>query len=432
MDLTKQPPRRPSNLGLAGIAGLARMADKARAHQAETLGEYVYGDQSGLDREVLELIGMGAEEFAKAAAAMDDDELAGLVRGKTGKTAAQLEAFNREHLERLPKDERHRQMLVERVAKYAPGRTDIKTVFQSIELDDWGLFRDVDLTARPPRSPYLRTVAGVVAAARMADKARGFKAGRVGEYKYGSNSGIDEKILEFLGIGEAEFAQAAYENPNDVELSEWVRAHTGRTAAETTSFNARLSSLGRYAPAHERFVKRRAEICPERPCLETWLDLMDYDDEKSFGLVDLTRHAPRSAYDVSLGGVTGLARMVDKGRAFLGGTLGEYWYGQDSGADRAVLELLGVTAEEFTGALKEHRTEEAVVAWLGARLHKSPAEIEAFNQKLQSYGPSSEQGWEILRRSVARLDPARKDITTWYGQMQLDDQIAFARLKTGV
>ena len=27
MDLTKQPPRRPSNTGMAGLAGLARMTD---------------------------------------------------------------------------------------------------------------------------------------------------------------------------------------------------------------------------------------------------------------------------------------------------------------------------------------------------------------------------------------------------------------------
>ena len=30
MDLTRQPPRRPSNAQVAGIVGLARMIDKAR------------------------------------------------------------------------------------------------------------------------------------------------------------------------------------------------------------------------------------------------------------------------------------------------------------------------------------------------------------------------------------------------------------------
>ena len=40
MDLTRQPPRRPSNDRVAGIIGLARMIDKARGHNAETIGEF--------------------------------------------------------------------------------------------------------------------------------------------------------------------------------------------------------------------------------------------------------------------------------------------------------------------------------------------------------------------------------------------------------
>jgi len=53
--------------------------------------------------------------------------------------------------------------------------------------------------------------------------------------------------------------------------------------------------------------------------------LLDYDDEQSFGLVDLTRHAPRNPYDDSAGGLAGLARMIDKARAANSGTLGKYW-----------------------------------------------------------------------------------------------------------
>ena len=70
MDLTQQPPRRPSNIGMAGIAGLARTTDKARAHEAELLGEYLYGESSGFDGRVLNLLGIGADDFAEAAASL--------------------------------------------------------------------------------------------------------------------------------------------------------------------------------------------------------------------------------------------------------------------------------------------------------------------------------------------------------------------------
>ena len=46
MDLTRQPPRRPSNLGIGGIVGAARMVGKARAYNDETLGEFLYGENS--------------------------------------------------------------------------------------------------------------------------------------------------------------------------------------------------------------------------------------------------------------------------------------------------------------------------------------------------------------------------------------------------
>ena len=94
---------------------------------------------------------------------------------------------------------------VERVAKYAPGRSDIKTVFASIELDDWGAFRDLDLTAAPPRSPWLRSVFGLVGAARMADKARALSCGQLGAYRYGDDSSQDAAILEFIGVDQEAF-----------------------------------------------------------------------------------------------------------------------------------------------------------------------------------------------------------------------------------
>lgn len=433
MDLSKQPPRRPSNPVMGGIVALARMTDKARAHNDETLGAYLYGETSGLDREVLEFINMKAEEYAEAAAGMDDAALSALALERAGRSAAQIAEFNREHLERLPQDERHRQLLVERVAKYAPGRTDIKTVFQSIELDDWGLFRDTDLTARPPRSPNVRSVAGMMAVARMGDKARASKCGKIGEYKYGEDSGLDEGILEALGISAADFAEAAYQNPNDLELGEWVRAHSKITQAEISTYNALRAIRGINTPElRERFLQRRNAMCPERTDITTFSELLDYDDEKSFGLVDLTRHAPRNPYDTSVGGLVSLGRMIDKARATSKGLQGAYWFGTDSGIDRGLLEFLGVSQEEFVAALAQCPTDEAVVQWLGARLHKAQAEIDAFNEKMRNYGPTTDRGWGFLRGAVAKCDPSRTELTTFFAMMVLDDKISFARLKAGV
>ena len=433
MDLTRQPPRRPSNAGVAGIIGLARMIDKARGHNAETIGEFKYGDDSGLDVEVLEFINMNAAEFAEAVDELDDEVLGVLALERAQKGQAEIDTFNEEHLTREPQDELHERLLVERIAKYAPERTDIKTVFASIELDDWGAFRDLDLTAQPPRSPYLRSVFGVAGAARMADKARAVTCGKLGEYRYGADSSQDAAILDFLGIGEDAFRQAAYENPNDDELSEWIAERCQKSAADKSVFNAWRANVGRYGEMHERLKMRRAEVAPERGDIESFFDLQDLDDELSFGLTDLRRHPPRSAFDQSVGGLACLARMIDKFRAAHCNCLGEYWCGEDSGFDRAVLDFLGLDQAAFAEAIAANGTDEALVAWLGERLSgKSEEDKAQFNQRLLTAGPRNDQQQSFLLNAVSRLDASRTDIESFAALTLLDDKVSFARLKAGV
>jgi len=409
------------------------MADKARGHNEELLGEFVYGQDSGLDCEVLEFIGMSADEFAAAAHELDDAALGKLVLEKCQRSPEEIDAFNTEHLEREPQDDRHRQMLVDRVARYAPGRTDIRTGFQSIELDDWGAFREADLTDGPPRTPYLRSVIGIVGGARMADKARARRSGKLGEYRYGDDSGLDRGILAALGMDEATFLEAAYQNPNDTELGECISSRVEVSQARITAHNAYTTSYGlRTAEAGERFLQRRREVCPERTDIETFLDLIDLDDQQSFGIVDLNRRAPRSPYDTGVGGIVSLARMVDKGRAHLSGTLGTYWFGSDSGVDRQLLEFLGLDQSGFEQLLRANATDQAVGEALGDRLSQPPAAIETFNERLRDYGPTSDAQWAYLRETVAHCDATRTELGTYFAMMALEDEIYFARLRTSV
>ncbi len=436
MDLTRQPPRRPSNVNMAGIVGLARMTDKARAHNSETVEPYLYGSDSNLDTEVLGLIGMSAEDFADAADALSDEELVVRVREsieQIGRTQDEIDAFNSERLEREPHDERHRALLAERLEKYAPGRTDIKTIFASLELDDWGQFREMDLTVQPPRTPYLRSVFGVMGAARMADKARAARAGKLGAYRYGDDSGLDKAILEFLGISAADFMEAAYANPNDTELSEWIGQRVEKTPPEKCTFNALRAQFGRFGEVRAAFLRRREEVGCDRSDVDTYFDLMDVDDELSFGVVDLRRHAPRSIYDASVAGIAGLARAIDKARAYNCRMLGSYWFGDDSGFDRAVLELVGTTAVEFAEAMNACVDDEAVLAWLGARASdKSDEEKAEFNQSLWTASPRGDHQWAAVRKVVGALDPRRQDVCCFAAMTALDDSVFFARMKAGV
>ena len=182
----------------------------------------------------------------------------------------------------------------------------------------------------------------------------------------------------------------------------------------------------------EFFSSTLNEIAPERTDITTWFDLLDIDDEVSYNTVDLTRHAPRSPYVNSVGGITGLARMIDKGRASLAGTQGEYWYGEDSGIDRYILNFLGISETEFQSALKEASSDAEVLNWLEKQCKKSENEITEFNSAIAQLAPQDEAKSAWFRGVIQSLDPSRSDVDTYFAMMQLEDQINFARLKAGV
>ena len=426
MDLTRQPPRRPSNLGVAGIVGAARMTDKARAHNDETLGEYIYGENSGLDQRVLVFLGISADAFAEAADEHDDTALGHWVLETSGKTAAEIAAFNDTALSQLPDTDAHKQRLKDRLARYAPGRTDITTVLQSMELDDWGSFWQVDLTAGPPRSARAKDIAGICGVARMADKARAERAEKIGEYVYGDDSGQDVRILTFLGISAADFQEAAVNNPNNLEIGAWVLENCDKSQDEIEDFNETLVNYGPNEASQARFNARIQEIDPSRTDIATWVALQDLDDQLSFGIIDLNRRAPRSPYDTDVYGMVQLARLVDKGRAFNSNTLGAYFYGEDSGIDRATLTFLGVSPAEFAEKLQTLSTDAEVEAWLKADHPKSDADIEAYNEKMTQMGPTDERYKALMAKMIDRIAPGRTDINTWFALMLLDDEKTFA------
>ena len=426
MDLTRQPPRRPSNLAVAGIVGAARMTDKARAYNNETLDEYVYGENSGLDQRVLVFLGISADAFAEAADEHDDTALGHWVLETSGKTAAEIAEFNDAALSQLPDTDAHKQRLKDRLALYAPGRTDITTVLQSMELDDWGSFWQVDLTAGPPRSARAKDIAGICGVARMADKARAERAGKIGEYIYGDDSGQDVRILTFLGISAADFQEAAVNNPNDLEIGAWVLENCSKSQDEIDAFNETLVNYAPNEASQERFNARIQEIDPSRTDINTWVALQDLDDQLSFGIIDLNRRAPRSPYNTDVYGMVQLARLVDKGRASNANTLGAYFYAEDSGIDRATLAFLGVSPAEFTEALKKLSTDAEIEAWLKADYPKSDADIEAYNERMTQMGPTDERYKAIMANMINKIAPERTDINTWFALMLLDDEKTFA------
>lgn len=135
--------------------------------------------------------------------------------------------------------------------------------------------------------------------------------------------------------------------------------------------------------------------------------------------MDLRTTFPRSM-KTRLAGYVHLARMIDKCRAVLAGTEGEYIY--PCPMDERLLDYAGLKAEEFTAAVKAHPTDDGVAEWVRrtATPH-SAEELEAWNRTLLERGPSSPESAEKFKKYRDAVDPSRTDITAWSDLQDLEE-----------
>ena len=76
--------------------------------------------------------------------------------------------------------------------------------------------------------------------------------------------------------------------------------------------------------------------------------------------MDLSQRAPRSPYHIGVLGMMNTARMVDKARARLSNTLGEYKAGQGSGRDQRTLASLGLSEDTFLEIVKKAQDDQSI------------------------------------------------------------------------
>ena len=89
-------PRDLLNKEVAGICGVARLTDKARAAHAGEIGRYKYGTDSKQDTAILSFLGISAETFQEAAVQIDNDvRLGAWVLDTCGKSDKDISTFNR-------------------------------------------------------------------------------------------------------------------------------------------------------------------------------------------------------------------------------------------------------------------------------------------------------------------------------------------------
>jgi hypothetical protein len=140
---------------------------------------------------------------------------------------------------------------------------------------------------------------------------------------------------------------------------------------------------------------------------------------------DLAKQAPHSPRD-RIAGFVIARRAVDKCRASLAGTPGEYHY--DCPLDNLLFGFKGITGDEFKAAVQTSKDYEDVGVWLQANgTAKTPVEIKAWSDEMEAGSlmkNPEKRAYFIEDCSRLGLNPQMNTTFDW---LEADDRSSFRR-----
>lgn len=139
---------------------------------------------------------------------------------------------------------------------------------------------------------------------------------------------------------------------------------------------------------------------------------------------DLSKQAPTSPR-VRTGGYAILARMADKGRSDIAGTIGGYHF--DCPLDNYLFDFKGVQGSDVRAQLEAGASDEAISTWLDANgTPKTEEEKREWSDGLEAarpYDNPEKKDWFVGVCAEAKVDPAT---STLFDYLEADDIVSFA------
>ncbi len=140
--------------------------------------------------------------------------------------------------------------------------------------------------------------------------------------------------------------------------------------------------------------------------------------------LDLTKQPPRSP-KIIIGGFAIIARTIDKCRATIAGTNGEYHF--DCPLDNSLFGFKGITGIDFKAHVAEGHGDEEIADWVASRgAPKTTAEIAAWTKKVlaDNYADKPEKkSW--LEGENVRLGLDKDG--TLFDYLEADDAASFKK-----
>lgn len=139
--------------------------------------------------------------------------------------------------------------------------------------------------------------------------------------------------------------------------------------------------------------------------------------------LDLTKEFPRSPRDISIAGYVVAARCLDKCRAVLNDTAGEYHSGCP--LDEIWLDFAGIKYKAFRKFVSTGTDDAAVSEWVASKAkQKKRSEVIAWNNKMRDKQISkmTPRLQEFLEDYIPANLPKEKQVYVWFDVYDIEEK----------
>lgn len=147
-------------------------------------------------------------------------------------------------------------------------------------------------------------------------------------------------------------------------------------------------------------------------------------DAINLGAPNLTRHPPRSPR-TRLGGFVHLPRLIDKARAVIAGTNGDFHY--NCPMDQRFWAYTGINSDAFFAEVKAGKSDSELLAYVSVNSQpkRQPSEIASWSTWFEQLTPTPPDTRAFFNDVHRKNAAHRDDIATWFDWLELDDYVTF-------
>lgn len=139
---------------------------------------------------------------------------------------------------------------------------------------------------------------------------------------------------------------------------------------------------------------------------------------------DLSKRPPRSPR-VRLGGYCILPRMLDKGRAAIAGTIGEFKF--NCPLDQHFVKFAAIDPKALLALLKKGKGDGEILEWINKTSKTKPSltDIIAWSAYQDQRAPSDLESRQFFNEYHSKMAPKREDVSSWFDLLDIDDHVTF-------